>query len=73
MTFLETERLILRQHEAADENDFIRMHTDPEVRRYIGGHAWPLEKALHRFHNQYLGRPTDTYGLWATILKEDGK
>ena len=37
------------------------MHTDPEVRRYVGG---------HRFR-EYLGRPTETYGLWATILKEE--
>jgi len=49
------------------------MHTDPAVRRYMGGAAWPLEKALDRFRTQYLGNPTKTYGLWATILKEEGK
>jgi [ribosomal protein S5]-alanine N-acetyltransferase len=70
MIFFETERLIFRTHEAADEAAFIGMHTDPEVRRYVGGQAWPLEKAQHRFR-EYLGRPTETYGLWATILKEE--
>jgi RimJ/RimL family protein N-acetyltransferase len=72
MIFLQTERLLLRSHESQDESDFVAMHTDPEVRRYVGGQAWPLEKAQTRFQNEYLGRPTETYGLWATILKEEG-
>jgi ribosomal-protein-alanine N-acetyltransferase len=70
---LETERLLFRTHEPQDEADFIAMHTDPEVRRYMGGQAWPLEKALLRFRDEYLGRPTKTFGLWATILKEEAK
>jgi RimJ/RimL family protein N-acetyltransferase len=73
MIFLETERLLFRTHEAKDEADFVGMHTDPEVRRYMGGQAWPLEKAQSRFRNEYLGRPTETYGLWAAILGEEGK
>jgi len=73
MIFLETERLLFRSHEPQDEDDFVKMHTDPEVRRYVGGSAWPLEKALHRFRREYLGRPTKIYGLWATVLREEGK
>jgi ribosomal-protein-alanine N-acetyltransferase len=73
MTFLETERLLFRSHEPQDEPAFLAMHTDSEVRRYVGGQPWPLEKEQSRFRNEYLGRPTDTYGLWATILKEEGK
>jgi RimJ/RimL family protein N-acetyltransferase len=49
------------------------MHTDAKVRRYVGGQAWSLEKAQSRFRNEYLGRPTATYGMWATILKEERK
>jgi len=71
MIFLETERLLFRTHEDSDEPEFIAMHTDPEVRRYVGGQPWPLKKAKDRFRNQYLGRPTETYGLWAAILKEE--
>ena|SRR6202162_4798101 len=67
MIFLETERLLFRTHEAKDEADFVGMHTDAAVRRYLGGQPWPLEKALDRFRNQYFGQPTDTYGLWAAI------
>jgi RimJ/RimL family protein N-acetyltransferase len=73
MIFLETERLLFRTHELQDEADFIAMHTDSEVRRYMGGQTWPLEKAQSRFRDQYLGRPTKTFGLWATILKEEAK
>jgi [ribosomal protein S5]-alanine N-acetyltransferase len=73
MIFLETDRLLFRTHEAQDEADFIAMHTDPEVRRYMGGQAWPLEKARTRFRDEYLGRPAKIFGLWATILKEEAK
>jgi [ribosomal protein S5]-alanine N-acetyltransferase len=70
MVFLETERLLFRSHEPQDEADFVKMHTDPEVRRYVGGQAWPLEKAIRRFRTEYLGKPTKIHGLWATVLKE---
>ena len=73
MIFLETRRLLFRTHEAGDEADFVSMHTDGEVRRYVGGAAWPLEKARSRFREQYLGKPVETYGLWATVFKQDGK
>jgi [ribosomal protein S5]-alanine N-acetyltransferase len=73
MIFLETQRLLFRSHEAGDEADFVSMHTDAEVRQYVGGQAWPEEKARSRFREQYLGKPTETYGLWATVFKEEGK
>ncbi len=73
MTLLETERLLFRSHKVGDEADFVRMQTDPEVRRYVGGQPWSLEKAQQRFRNEYLGRPTKAYGLWATILKAEDK
>jgi RimJ/RimL family protein N-acetyltransferase len=73
MIFLETKRLLFRTHQASDEEGFIGMHNDAEVRRYVGGQAWPLEKARARFRHQYLGKPSRTYGLWATVLKEEEK
>lgn len=73
MIFLETERMLFRTHEARDEDDFIRMQTDAEVRRYVGGKAWPLEKAQARFREEYLGQPTETYGGWAAILKNEDR
>jgi len=73
MTLAETTRLLFRSHQAADEEEFIRMHTDPEVRRYVGGNTWSLEKARDRFRHQYLGKPSRIYGLWATIKKDEQK
>jgi len=72
MIFLETERLLFRTHELHDEPAFTALHTDAEVRRYVGGQPWPVETAQTRFRNEYIGKPDDTYGLWATILKEEG-
>jgi RimJ/RimL family protein N-acetyltransferase len=71
--FFETTRLLFRSHQGPDEEEFILMHTDPEVRRYVGGQAWSSEKARYRFRNQYLGKPSRTYGLWATVLKDEQK
>jgi ribosomal-protein-alanine N-acetyltransferase len=71
--FLETPRLLFRSHQAEDEEDFVKMQTDPEVRRYVGGKAWPYEKAVYRFRNEYLGKPSKIYGLWATVLKSESK
>ena len=73
MIFLETERLLFRSHQPEDETDFIKMHTDPEVRRYVGRQAWPLEKSVHRFRTEYLGQPKGIYGLWATVVKDEGR
>lgn len=73
MNFLETKRLLFRSHEPRDEGEFVKMHTDPEVRRNVGNRAWPIEEALRRFRNGYVGRPDETYGLWATIIKEEQK
>jgi ribosomal-protein-alanine N-acetyltransferase len=73
MIFLDTARLLFRSHQIEDEDDFIAMHTDPEVRRYVGGRAWPVEEAVRRFRKGYVGHPNETYGMWATIFKADGK
>jgi len=73
VVFFETTRLLFRSHEGRDEEEFIRVHTDPEVRRYVSGQAWSAEKARSRFRSQHLGKPSRTYGSWATILKHEQK
>ena len=73
MIFLETKRLLLRTHQPEDLEAFREMNMDPEVRRYVGGRAWSREKAEQRFRDQYLGEPSDTFGLWATIFKHNGR
>src|SRR6516164_54275 len=73
MFFLETARLRFRTHEPQDEPGFVAMHTDPEVRRFVGGSPWTVERAVHRFRAEYLGQPTHIFGLWATIFKSENK
>ncbi|HEX8806382.1 MAG TPA: GNAT family N-acetyltransferase [Candidatus Aquilonibacter sp.] len=68
-----TKRLAFRTHEARDEAPFVAMHTDDEVRRFAGGAAWSPAKARERFLTQYLGKPSELYGLWAAVLIESGK
>lgn len=69
MILLQTDRLLFRTHEAGDEAAFVEMHTDFEVRRYVGGRAWSRDEAVKRFRTQYLGKPSGSYGFWATVLK----
>lgn len=71
MVFLKSNRLLFRSHESGDKSSFIEMQTNPDVRRYVGGKPWPREKAEYRFENQFLGEPSKTYGLWASILREE--
>jgi RimJ/RimL family protein N-acetyltransferase len=72
MIFLQTDRLLFRTHEPADEAAFVEMHTDPDVRRYAGGRAWWHEEATRRFRERFSGRPDAAFGLWATVLREQG-
>lgn len=73
MVFLKTRRLEFRTHQAEDEEAFIQMHTDAQVRRYVGGRAWSAEESVERFRRQFLGRPRRTYGLWAAILIDEDR
>jgi ribosomal-protein-alanine N-acetyltransferase len=73
MFFFETPRLRFRTHEPQDESGFVAMHSDPEVRRFVGGSPWTVDRAVDRFRAEYLGQPTHSYGLWATIFKSENK
>ena len=73
MVFLETERLLFRNHQREDLEAFCAMNMDPKVRRYVGGKPWSREKAEARFLRQYIGEPSDTFGLWSTIHKKDSR
>lgn len=73
MQFLETERLLFRSHQLEDLEVFCSMNMDPEVRRYVGGKPWSREKAEARFFGKYIREPSNTFGLWATIHKEDDR
>ncbi|HEX5275193.1 MAG TPA: GNAT family N-acetyltransferase [Candidatus Rubrimentiphilum sp.] len=71
MILLETERLLFRKHEPSDEAAFVQMQMDPEFRRNVGGRVLPPDQAVQRFRSRYLRKPDGSFGLWATILKEE--
>lgn len=73
MAFLETPRLLFRAHEPRDEEHFVQMQMNPEVRRYVGGRAWTHEEAMRRFRQGYLNKPSDASNLCATELKAENR
>lgn len=61
---LETERLILRGHVAADLDECLALWSDPQVVRYIGGRAATREEVWARLL-RYVGHWTlASYGMW---------
>ena len=73
MTVLQTERLLLRDHELADLEPFCAMEADPDVRRFVGGAPRPREAAEQKFRSVYLPAvPPDRLALWATVFRPEG-
>lgn len=69
MITLETERLLLREHEPNDLEAFCAMEMDPEVRRFVGGHPRTREEAEQKFHKL----PSDgRLPFCAIVSKADG-
>ncbi|WP_258054982.1 GNAT family N-acetyltransferase [Streptomyces sp. Ru71] len=61
---LRTPRLALRPAEAADAPAFIRLWTDAEVRRYLGGPV--AQDRLGAYRRHFAGRP----GLFAVTARD---
>lgn len=75
-TIFTTERLIVRDWQpAADAEQALIMHSDPEVMRFIGGRKIVESIAVQREQlQQYIERYQDLPGLgfWAIELREGG-
>lgn len=71
MIILESERLLFRNHEAADLNAYCEMEADPEVRRYVGGAPRPREAAERRFQEGLRKSTSDRMSMWAAIYKPE--
>ena len=74
--FLETERLILRQFTAEDEDLLFELDNDPDVMLYInGGAPVPREEIVDETLPAFLGYYDrfDGYGFWAVIEKDSGR
>ncbi len=74
-TYLETNRLILREFSDADVDNLVDLDSDPEVTRYInGGKSTPrvyiVEQIMPRIFKYY--HDLDRQGIWAAIEKTSG-
>ena len=76
LTFLETERLVLRQFTIDDADLLVELDSDPRVMRYITGGS-PTSRAeiegdyLPAFLDYYQRFPG--YGFWAALEKTTGE
>lgn len=75
-TFLETERLTLRQFTEDDVDDLVELDSDPDVMHFInGGRPTPRSEiesdvlpAFLGYYERFAG-----YGFWAAIEKSSGR
>jgi RimJ/RimL family protein N-acetyltransferase len=69
---LETERLILRQWQDADRDDYYAMNADPEVRRFFPS-TQTREESDSSLDNIRRHLATHNWGLWAVEVKATGE
>lgn len=74
MVVAETDRLTLRRFTPEDAADNYRIYTDPENMRFMGRRPDSVE--FERYHiRRHIAEYYDRhgFGLWAAVLKEDGR
>ena len=74
MVVLETERLLLRRFMPEDAADNYRIYTDPENMRFMGRQPDSVE--FERYHiRRHIANYYEQhgFGLWAVVLKENGR
>lgn len=69
-TILQTPRLILREFELSDSEEFYKLNSDEEVIRYTGDSAFDSVESASVFLSKYKDYKTNGYGRWAVIDKE---
>ncbi|WP_413582511.1 GNAT family N-acetyltransferase [Bdellovibrio sp. HCB288] len=72
-SFIETERISLREFIATDERELLDLDSDPEVMKYLTNGATSSKEDIQRFMNrvsQQLKDSNGKYGVWAAIEKE---
>lgn len=73
MIFLESERLLFREHEPGDLEAHCAIEADPEVRRYVGGAPRTRKDAERKFRDVHLESASARLALRATIFKPEGR
>jgi [ribosomal protein S5]-alanine N-acetyltransferase len=73
MTFLQTERLTLRDYVASDWRDIVRLHTDPDVVRYLvdAVPTTPLETGAFINVIKKMRIESPTLGVWRAGIRAD--
>lgn len=73
MTFLQTERLTLRDYVASDWRDIVRLHTDPDVVRYLvdAVPTTPVETGAFINVIQKLRIESPALGVWRAGTRAD--
>src|SRR3954468_17919136 len=75
IVYLETNRLLLRRLTAEDEDNLVRLNSDPEVMRYLTGE---LPTSREEIRDQVLPRllayyrQSDDFGYWAAVDRASG-
>lgn len=67
---IESERLILRELNVNDSENFYNLNSDPEVLRYTGDVPFSSIAAAETFLINYSEYQINGFGRWAVILKE---
>ncbi len=70
---IQTERLLLRGHRAADFADVAALWSDPEVTRYIGGQPVSPDEAWAKLLRSAGLWPLLGYGYWAVEERQTGR
>jgi RimJ/RimL family protein N-acetyltransferase len=70
---LETDRLLLRELNPNDAEDFYQLNLNPNVIKYTGNSAFKSVEEAKRFLENYQDYTLNGYGRWAVINKISNK
>jgi len=68
---LETDRLVLREFEVEDSNNFYELNLNPKVIQYTGDKAFQNIRATEKFLKNYSDYKLNGFGRWAVIDKSN--
>jgi len=68
---LETDRLVLRELDVEDSNNFYELNLNPKVIQYTGDKAFQNIRAAEKFLKNYSDYKLNGFGRWAVIDKSN--
>lgn len=69
----ETDRLLLRELNFSDAENFYKLNSDPDVVQFTGDNKFTSVKAAKIFLENYIEYEKYGYGRWAVLSKTDDK